>query len=305
MAEVMPVRKLLFCLCVTSVPISTIAAPKDSPPLKPSSPWVVNYGDDSCRFARTFGTDKALVFAIFDRFGPGQSFKLTLAGKAFNNLPNKGRAELRFGPDEKTQGVEFFIGELGKDRPAMILKGALRFDAEYRDDWPSARRGRELRTNISPTPISPERIAAVNQLIIGKPLRKPVTLDLGSMRAAFAASDKCIDNLITTWGIDPSRHATLSREVTTISNPGTWMTDDDYPLSARFRGQQGVVEFRLSVDETGKPIACHIQQSTRPPEFDETVCRTIMKRARFAPALDKDGRALTSFYRNTVVFQMP
>lgn len=71
------------------------------------------------------------------------------------------------------------------------------------------------------------------------------------------------------------------------------------------QGQPAIVEFRLSVGADGAPLSCHIQSTTRPKEFDEAVCGSLMKRARFSPALDAEAKPMTSYYRNTVRFQIP
>ncbi len=266
--------------------------------LAPSSPWNVNYGDDSCRLARVFGSDDAMTFLVFDQFAPGDAFKLTLGGKRFRNISNGGRASVRFGPDEAEQTRQYFTGNYSKDLPALILRGDIRMDSL--EDRPG--KAKALSNDDTP-PLSPARIAAVTELIIDRPLSRPVKFALGSMRAPIAALDKCLDSLMSNWGIDVARHSTLSRRTMPTGNPSSWIVSGDYPLSAMFRGAQGIVNFRLSVDAEGKPTGCHVQQSSRPPEFDTTVCKALMRRARFTPALDKDRQPLASYFRGTVVFK--
>ncbi len=272
-----------------------------SPPseiLTPSSAWNVNYGDDACRLARMFGTGDATTVVVFDQFAPGPSFKLTLGGKRFRYVSNGGKASVRFGPDEGVQTRDYFTGNYSKDLPALILRGDLRMDnAPGRTG-----KARALSGDDAP-PLSPARVAAVNQLVIGRPLSRPVTFALGSMRAPMAALGKCLDDLLTNWGIDVARHATLSRRAMPTGNPASWIVNSDYPISAVFRGAQGIVNFRLSIGADGRPTGCHIQQSSRPPEFDTTVCKAMMRRAHFTPALDKDGQPLASYFRGTVVFR--
>ncbi len=276
------------------------AAPPQPETLAPSSAWNVNYGDDSCRLARVFGAGDAMVLVVFDQFAPGRSFKLTMGGKRFRYVSNGGKASVRFGPDEAEQMRDFFTGSYSKDLPALILRGDLRMDKQ--SDLP--RGARRFGAGGDTPPLSPARVAAVRELVIGRPLLRPVKLELGSMRAPVAALDKCLDDLLTRWGVDVARHASLSRHVMPLSDAMTWLTSSDYPSGARMMGEQGIVNFRLSVDETGKPSACHIQQSSRPPEFDDAVCKAMMRRARFTPALDKDGKPLASYFRGTVVFKI-
>lgn len=265
--------------------------------LAPSSKWNVNYRDDFCRLSRAFGTGNESVVAMFDRFEPGQSFKLTLVGQRFKSVLPGRELNLRFGPDEAEQKRLFFTGDFGKDLPALIVRGALRVEGDDKQRRHPAPAGPR-------PPIAAERFAAVRALEIGSPLRAPLRLQTGSLAAANRALDTCIDDLLKTWGIDTERHRTLSRPATPTNSPQRWIVSEDYPEMARMRGAQGIVDFRLSVGTDGKPTACHIQQASRPADFDKAVCDAMMHRARFKPALDRDGQPLASFFRGTVNFVM-
>ncbi|WP_373490162.1 TonB family protein [Parasphingorhabdus sp.] len=154
-------------------------------------------------------------------------------------------------------------------------------------------------------PISDERKAAVTELTIGRPLSQPVTLKLGAMDKPLAALSECQDELMTHWGIDVEKHRNLSSLASPEGNPGRWVNANDYPSGMLARGKEAIVHFRMSVDENGDATDCHIQQSTRPKEFDEVVCRSMMKRAKFSPAIDHKGSPIASYYRNTVRFKLP
>lgn len=272
--------------------------------LKPVSSWHVDYADDRCRLGREFGEGEQQTYLFFDRYGPGEYFRLLLAGKEVKASSDKIEATVQFGPTEKEQRLHFFKGNLAK-WPALVFTSQARIappsDAEASaivnknkdDGW------------VDLAPISPERQKAVKYITVGKPLRRQITLQTGSMRAPLVALDKCIDNLMTTWGIDVEKHRTLSRELTPHQSPANWVISKDYPLNMLSAGQPAIVEFRLSVGPDGIPTACHIQSTTRPKEFDDAVCKSVMRRARFAPALDAQGKPLASYYRNSVRFHIP
>lgn len=225
-------------LCCAAMPTFSVAA--ETEPLKPSTPWNMHYADDSCRLARGFGTGDDQLIVMFDRFGPGQTFKLIVTGRLFRNFDRAQDAEIQFGPNEKVQRIAFFPGNIGKGRPALIFKPTLRFDAEYIAAMDAYSRGKFEAINSEGLATLPvERIAAVSTLAIRKPLRKPVVLALGSMRAAFAASDTCINTLMTKWGVDPTRYASATRAVTPTRNPSQWINSNDYPQSAIFAGATG------------------------------------------------------------------
>ena len=54
------------------------------------------------------------------------------------------------------------------------------------------------------------------------------------------------------------------------------------------------------VSAEGVPTKCAIQQATSSPEFTKLTCDLLVKRARFSPALDRDGKPVASFYTNSV-----
>lgn len=89
------------------------------------------------------------------------------------------------------------------------------------------------------------------------------------------------------------------------SNPGTWVTPQDYPDWALRANVEGVVHFRLTVNEDGKAIDCQITKSTGVPDLDAAACANLLKRADFVPAYDADGNATTSTWDNSVRWQIP
>ena len=271
--------------------------------LKPSSAWHVDYADDRCRLARQFGEGESQVVALLDRYGPDDFFRMTLTGKPMKTGVEKAEATVQFGPVEGPQQLYFLNGNIG-DSPALVFASRARVGAASAAEQ-LAIKERQDDEWIELAPIGPEREAAVKYLSIGKPLRRVVVLETGSMRAPLAALNKCIDDLVTHWGVDVERHRYLTARAKPISDPGKWVMSSDYPVKMLQSGQPAIVEFRLAIGPDGKPTSCHIQSTTRPKEFDAAVCSSLMKRARFSPAIDANGMPLASYYRNTVRFALP
>jgi TonB family protein len=147
-----------------------------------------------------------------------------------------------------------------------------------------------------------DRERAVTQLKVEGKKKQALILQFGPMHKPMAALSTCIDTLLKDWGLDVEKHKSLTRLVTPVNNPGNWVKSRDYPADMLFEGQPAVVEFRLDVDGNGNVTGCHIQETTRKKEFDDAVCRSLMKRAKFLPALDAEGNSLKSYYQNTVNF---
>lgn len=273
--------------------------------LKPSSNWVIEYEEDSCRLIRTFGIDDDKVVTIFNRYGPNEDFRLTLAGDPVKVSVNARHTNVQFGPTEAAQELTFSRVRFGKEMPALMFSGTTSLSPRP----PQSAMGESGEADAEEASkfreISAERKAAITYLSVDGSLRKPIKLELGPMDKPLAALSTCVDELMTHWGIDVEKHKTLSRNVIPEGNPGQWINAKDYPKDMLFQRQPALVQFRLSVDETGAATECHIQKTTRPKKFDDAVCESLMNRASFLPALDESGTPIKSFYRNTVRFQLP
>ena len=288
--------------------LAVTATAKEPLRLAPSSKWHVNYAADSCRLARSFGTGQEEVIFVLDRFQPGPMVYMTLTGKPVGVRGESRNAVIRFGPNEMEQKRTFSVGKMESGAPAVIVDGAL-VVAGSDASWESALDEKDEKGDAdSAGAILPEIDPARNVLVTSMEIRmigkQPVVLETGSMGNPMAALTACTDDLLRGWKVDVEAHRALSRRASPASNPGRWLDSGDYPISMLVRGYQGIVHFRLIVDEFGKPASCHIQQSTRPTEFDEAVCKGIMRRAEFEPALDAAGKPVASYYLNRVRFKI-
>lgn len=288
-----------------------VASARDKAPLvlEPTSQWHLDYADDSCRMVRIFGEgDNKSVFLI-ERYEPGDSFFLLVAGEPLK-ASRYADAALRFGPEGHEWEGPIQPADFGEYSPAVMANGmflvtppGLHKKGKEKDS--------DLEEEEAQAPdvfgqrISPEQEAVISWLEVRRERRRPVRLELGSMEKPMAAMRQCTDELLTHWGIDLEAHRGLSRAATPATDYTRWVRSSDYPVGLIHQGAQGIVQFRLSVGADGQPTQCHIQKSTRPEGFDKAVCKALMRRARFEPAQDADGQPIASYWRNTVHFIMP
>jgi hypothetical protein len=271
--------------------------------LKPSSPWAMNYAEDSCHLARAFGEGKDKVTVEFRQFGPSKAFALVLVGESFE----------RFRSRRDTLTTEFLPLGAHQEHPnalsgklpdgRQLIQTSASFAPDEGDTYYAGgnKRGDWQPDPADAEPIVPDRAAEANvsQLRVNGPFRTPILLELGPMDKPMDAMRTCIDELLTHWGIDAQAHRSLSRRVAPANYPADWLTMNDYPSSMLRAGKGAAVHFRLMVDESGAPAEC-IVQTAMGDGFDELTCRLLKKRARFTPALDAEGRPIRSFYTNTV-----
>lgn len=85
-------------------------------------------------------------------------------------------------------------------------------------------------------------------------------------------------------------------------DPGSWITNADYPYEVQQAGTTGIVGFTLMVDAQGSVIGCQIEQSSGSTVLDTTTCKLLNTRARFKPARDNKGRATADRYASRVMW---
>lgn len=311
----------LGCMALLAVTPGIVSADDEDKPLvlEPTSQWHMEYADDSCRLLRMFGEGEDQTVFFIERYEPGDSFFMLVAaeelrgpsatiGLTRQSVRRRVDPVFRFGPhgyehDDTSQEGTF--GEL----PAAMVNGMRLVaspDADAEDEEDAFDPVEDAQdTDIFGQDVSAAQEAAISWLEFKQGSSQPIRLALGSMGAPMAAMRKCTDELLTHWGIDLEAHRGLTRAVAPKSDPGEWIRTGDYPSHLMFQGEQGLVQFRLSVGADGAPTQCHIQTSTRPKGFDKAVCDALMRRARFEPALDADGQPIASYYRGGVRFQIP
>lgn len=284
--------------------VSSVALAEDPAPvvLKPSSKWHVDYADDTCRLARVFGEGEQKAIVYFERYEPGDSFFLLVAGAPLKHPRDDARTSFRFGPDGRKYDKEWARGSLDTFEPAFMVSGLTLIEPETRRKWRFDPDAIARDTDVFGQKITPEQESAIEWLEVRRGAFPPVRFLLGSMGEPLRVMRACTDEMMVHWGIDLEAHRRLARAVVPLDNPGEWMSYKDYPAELLRQRQDGMVQFRLSVSAEGKPTQCHIQNATRPEGFKQAVCDGLMSRARFQPALDDRGYPIASYWRSTVRF---
>ncbi len=294
-----------FALIVASVLSAPALAAKEPLRLSPVSQWQVNYSDDSCRMARQFGEGDTESFVMFERYRPGDPFQLIIFGKPFNKVRNGGEAKVAFGPTESEQSLGYYFGEMS-GLPALVFTPSVRLAAETEAELAEYKKWIKTDRLVDFTfePIDTSREVAVEFISVDAPSGREVILETGSLGKPFAAFRQCIDELLLHWGVDVEAHRSLTREATPATSPSKWITNADYPSSMIRSSNQGIVHVRLDVAENGSATGCHIQSATDPEGFSDVVCRLLIRRARFEPALDARGNPISSYYVTSVRFHL-
>ncbi|MXO91327.1 energy transducer TonB [Pontixanthobacter aquaemixtae] len=270
--------------------------------LSPSSKWHVDFADDSCRLARFFGEGDQRTLFYIERYEPGDAFSMVVAGEPLKRRRYRDKIVIRFGKDTSEDEIAYTIGSVGEQKPAIIFSN-LRFDLKPLAEGDESERLDQPDIFGQEIPASTE--AGIESIMLQHKGRVPVILETGSLGDPMKVLRDCTDNMLQYWGIDLEKHRTIAQLPEPRTSPGRWLSYRDYPSDLLQKGYQGYVQVRLSVDANGKPTDCHIQQSTRPEGFDAAVCKGLMRKARFKPAITQSGEAISSYWRTAVRFAIP
>jgi TonB family protein len=258
-----------------AVPIFLAAAAAQ--PLTPSGQWIAEYADNMCVLQRDFGTGDDKVTLAIRPFPLSERTEIALVtDNRWGSGLRRGQVKVDFQSDQSPLTTKYMSVALPK-----AGKRVATFELDEK----------EL-----------ERLATAKTVQFSPGTERSVALALRGVKAALKASDACEDDLMKTWGIDPEFRARIGTEAK--GSPQYWITDADYPLEALKKGNIGVTAMLWAIGVDGRAHDCRIVQSSRSPVLDATACNAILKRAKYSPALDKDGKPMITWSTRRVNWVM-
>lgn len=272
------------------------ALAQDTSVLTASSPWTLDYEDDSCALRRTFGSAEDQTTLEFRRFSPGSSLRTMVVSKRMN--ARSARFHYRFGREGEWQDA--FSGATIKTDDGL---SGVTFDSSLMPMFAVSdpKDVAALRASLETAEFltEAERAATVDEITLRGAFREELTLKFGPLGAPIRGLSECMDDLLAQWGIDVEAHKTLSRPATpdNLTRVARVM---DYPPGRMLESDQ--LNVRLAIDETGRITGCHVQMQLGEPAFAERTCASL-EDLDFDPALDKDGKPIASYWITAVHFQ--
>lgn len=166
-----------------------------------------------------------------------------------------------------------------------------------------------------PPPV-PEPSVEPSQAIDPRPLVAPrPVIDLGPPENTATAFDliplpqpSALPGPIDPGPMLPSPSPSASfvpRGASPLGSPGKWATTSDYPAAALREEREGVARFRVTIGGDGRVRNCEITASSGSADLDRATCANISKRARFKPATDGTGAAVSGSYSSAVKWEIP
>jgi len=89
------------------------------------------------------------------------------------------------------------------------------------------------------------------------------------------------------------------------ANLASYVSDSDYPDAALRNDEQGTTGFRLEVGPNGRVVNCAVTSSSGSSTLDAATCRIMKARARFTPANDSSGAAVSDSVSSRIRWVLP
>jgi hypothetical protein len=266
--------------------LSSPAAANETLVLEPTSPWELDYAEDSCALRRLFGEGDRQTQLEMKRFQPGPELQTTVASKV---KMSKQPIRFRFGEEREWEEEYPLFAQFGDELQGVIFTRSLHHTSPGEDSEREGATGAYLKTAPA---LEAEAAARIDALTLSGAFEHDLVLRTGPLEAPVEALNKCIDDLLTHWDLDVEAHKTRTRS----AGPTNLERRQLVEPPARRLGHWGPARVRLAIVETGQVTQCHIQLPPGDPPSEERGCARIRNEFDFEPALDKDGRPMKSYY---------
>jgi hypothetical protein len=280
--------------------------------IAPSTPWVVDYAENSCRLIRHFGAGDDATLLAFESEAPGM-LDMMIVGKRVASYDDE--APARFLPlQSKPMTGKAAVTTDAKALPVLLFSGVRLSSDERSAELEKKQEQGRTRGGVRPPAASlAERAAdkadtqafeAATTAIEIDPRRKhPVILETGSLGEPFKKLDECLRDSLRSWGVNPDVEDKIVRRLWAPS-VAAWFSPKDYPPDMLMDRKESVVKVRVLVDATGHVTKCTSLSHFNEPEFNKITCDNFTARAHFEPAELADGTKVPSYYVNRVVFRI-
>lgn len=287
---------LLAGIAMISQPV--IAA-EPSQSYVPSTPWNIHYADDSCVLRRRFGDPKHEILLQLRQYAPGDGFEVTVASE--HVAIRKAAARIRFLPDDEPRSIGVPLRLIFPNKLIAASWDDSFFVTDPTEDAAEAMAGQPSKQRDES--LYKARESTIRGLEINGIFAAPVALQTGEMHRSMSGMRKCLDELVTHWGIDAAAQKTLTRRTRPVDQM-KWarVIQERYPSAMLNEGKGGRVLVRMIVGADGKPTSCNIQSIVEDLSFGQTACEGMMKVARFDPALDSAGKPIASYFNTKIIY---
>jgi len=237
-----------------------------APPLNLAGKWTVDELPSGCRASQTFGAKGDKTFWIVDR-------PITDNHLLGVVLPNPIKVSYN-------DPVRVTL-----DPSGLELRGrAVGFD-------PYGGRPTTLAVYVDAGALSNDAVSAIRVVTKKETI---AYLSISHLPELVVALKACKRALLSKFSVNLTEQAFVATPPKSLSDEASWFSADDYPPDLWREGVQGTVAGRFRVMKDGSATDCVVVFSSGNAALDRRTCALVLNRARYSPALSKEGRPVPS-----------
>ena len=287
-------RRTLLALAALPAALAMPVQAAEPVVLKPYGPWNVDFGEDSCRLQRLFGSAEDKHVLVFTQYWPSSRAGLTLAGPTLGKFHTRENTAVRYNDSQAPLRAAAFEGDFGDMGRALIFPGVSLTES----------------TTLENRGPGPEKPFTQMDVALGKTVRfvavqqgaREVRFETGALVETFEVLNQCTLDLLTKMGLDADKHVTMTSEARWLNREAlVRRIVADYPAQAQ--GEQGIMRMRVIVGADGKVESCRILKATTTQYLESPACQ-VMQRAQFDPARDAAGAPFRSLYATSITYRI-
>ncbi len=276
----------------------------------PTSQWIVQSSDETCRVVRQFGEKGNPVTLSFEQAAPRVPLSMVATGGPLHVPTLRTRAPVT--ADFTGIDLAHFVADVaaktegGRD---LLIWRAVTFRPSGKvAGGPGGRRGRGGGGGAVPVDVQQkwraeayarERAVQALEIHMGRG-GDDVRLETGPMAGAMGALRSCMDRQLATWGLDPAKERTIVFAPVAQTRPDTWLEFAGAPRPALRRDEQSPVTVRLLLDANGKVTGCKANSPRDGSAYEKALCDHVAQSAVIIPAKTADGTPVSSYLITTI-----
>jgi len=243
---------------------------------QPTAKWIVNFDDAQCVAERNYGTEQDPLYFVLKQPPLGDAIQFSII--------DKGSA----GPAAELDGTLEFEGKA--PQKVRILRFA-----------PAKMKLRVLMMNLPREQFSSARAARSLRL---RTQGFDESFALAQLGPLLDVMNNCVVDLRRVWNVNGSEDSEDAVREDAKGNLRRLFSWEDYPSEAVAMGEGGSVRIALLVDEVGKVADCSVVETSGVAVLDAQSCAVMKERARFKPAVGKDGKPAKDSFIQRITWRL-
>lgn len=245
-------------------------------PRQPTGKWIVHFDDAQCFAERNYGTEEDPLHFVLKQPPLGSVMQLSIMEKGSAGSATE------------------LVGTIGFDDQPPRKVRILRFA-------PKKMKLRVSMINLPLDQFAPVRSASSLRIRTTGLNQRFALAQLGPL---LDVMNTCVADLRKVWNVGETADSESAVREDVKGELRGLFSWRDYPEQASLSGDTGTVETALLVDESGKVADCSVINTSGVAALDAQSCAVLKERAKFKPAVGKDGKPAKDAFRQQITWRL-